>query len=109
MASGESRDPTAVPTWPSRVAGGSGVAVVPGKHEARTGAQVRASKGMAGGGLLSRRRPSAVPSTLPGLTAVFGMGTGVAPARWSPAKTRTVPSCQLRATASQGKELIEEG
>jgi len=38
-------------------------------------------KGMAGDGLLSQALSSQVPSTLQGLTAVFGMGTGVAPAR----------------------------
>ena len=32
-------------------------------------------------GLLSRNLSIAVPSALQGLTAVFGMGTGVAPAR----------------------------
>ena len=53
--------------------------------EARPANPDGASSGMAGGGLLSHRRSSEVPSTLPGLTAVFGMGTGVAPARWSPA------------------------
>ena len=36
-------------------------------------------------GLLSHDLAVAVPSTLQGLTTVFGMGTGVAPARWSPA------------------------
>jgi hypothetical protein len=35
----------------------------------------------AGNGLLSRHLSVAVPSALQGLTAVFGMGTGVAPAR----------------------------
>src|SRR5213075_1589125 len=34
----------------------------------------------AGDGLLSRALSGGVPSALPGLTAVFGMGTGVAPA-----------------------------
>ncbi len=38
-------------------------------------------KGTAGDGLLSRDLAIAVPSALQGLTAVFGMGTGVAPAR----------------------------
>ena len=40
---------------------------------------------MADDGLLSHDLSIAVPSTLRGLTTVFGMGTGVAPARWSPA------------------------
>ena len=40
-----------------------------------------AFKGKAGDGLLSRNLSIAVPSALQGLTAVFGMGTGVAPAR----------------------------
>jgi hypothetical protein len=35
----------------------------------------------AGDGLLSHRLSPAVPSALQGLTAVFGMGTGVTPAR----------------------------
>ena len=35
----------------------------------------------AGDGLLSHHLAMAVPSALQGLTAVFGMGTGVAPAR----------------------------
>ena len=38
-------------------------------------------KGKAGDGLLSHHLAMAVPSALQGLTAVFGMGTGVAPAR----------------------------
>ena len=41
----------------------------------------RALKGKAGDGLLSHHLSMAVPSTLRGLTTVFGMGTGVAPAR----------------------------
>ena len=36
---------------------------------------------VAGDGLLSQALSSQVPSALQGLTAVFGMGTGVAPAR----------------------------
>ena len=42
--------------------------------------------GMAGDGLLSHDLSIVVPSALRGLTTVFGMGTGVAPARWSAAK-----------------------
>src|SRR5262245_37254554 len=38
-------------------------------------------KGKAGDGLLSHHLAMAVPSALQGLTTVFGMGTGVAPAR----------------------------
>ena len=41
--------------------------------------------GMAGDGLLSHDLAIVVPSALRGLTTVFGMGTGVAPARWSTA------------------------
>lgn len=37
---------------------------------------------MAGGGLLSQEVSLQVPSTLTGLTAVFGMGTGVALSLW---------------------------
>jgi hypothetical protein len=40
-----------------------------------------AFKREAGNGLLSHNLSVAVPSALQGLTAVFGMGTGVAPAR----------------------------
>jgi hypothetical protein len=39
----------------------------------------------AGGGLLSRDLSIGVPSALQGLTTVFGMGTGVAPALQPPA------------------------
>ncbi len=41
----------------------------------------RALKRKAGNGLLSHEGSLAVPSTLTGLTAVFGMGTGVALSR----------------------------
>src|SRR5690606_39694905 len=41
----------------------------------------------AGGDVLSHPVSRAVPSALRGLTAVFGMGTGVAPAPWPPAST----------------------
>ncbi len=41
--------------------------------------------GDAGDGLLSRVLSNGVPSALQGLTTVFGMGTGVAPALQSPA------------------------
>ena len=37
-------------------------------------------EGGAGDGLLSRALSGGVPSALQGLTTVFGMGTGVAPA-----------------------------
>jgi hypothetical protein len=37
--------------------------------------------------LLSHTVTHAVPSALRGLTAVFGMGTGVALSLWSPGKT----------------------
>jgi hypothetical protein len=47
----------------------------------RTVCSVGPSKGEAGNGLLSHNLSVAVPSALQGLTAVFGMGTGVAPAR----------------------------
>src|SRR5258705_7578527 len=46
----------------------------------------------AGDGLLSRVLSNGVPSALQGLTTVFGMGTGVAPALQSPAKI----SCQKK-------------
>ena len=47
----------------------------------RGGSQGPAPTGEAGDGLLSHLLSEAVPSTLQGLTTVFGMGTGVAPAR----------------------------
>jgi hypothetical protein len=51
-------------------------------HEARPGTRPeRAFSLEAGGGLLSQGISPQVPSTLTGLTAVFGMGTGVAPSR----------------------------
>ena len=46
------------------------------KRGTREGCPVRG----AGDGLLSRALAGGVPSALQGLTAVFGMGTGVAPA-----------------------------
>ena len=48
----------------------------PAAHEEQPGIE-----GMAGDGLLSHHLSVAVPSTLRDLTSVFGMGTGVAPAR----------------------------
>ena len=39
-----------------------------------------------GGDLLSHPVTQAVPSALRGLTAVFGMGTGVSPSPWPPKK-----------------------
>ena len=42
---------------------------------------IRAFQWVAGDGLLSHRFSAAVPSALQVLTTVFGMGTGVAPAR----------------------------
>jgi hypothetical protein len=41
-----------------------------------------------GGVLLSHAVAHAVPSALRGLTAVFGMGTGVALSLWSPGKIK---------------------
>jgi hypothetical protein len=41
-------------------------------------------KEIPGNDLLSRPVARAVPSALTGLTAVFGMGTGVTPSLWSP-------------------------
>ena len=55
--------------------------MAPKDSEARHPRGHRASKEKAGDGLLSRNLSVAVPSALQGLTAVFGMGTGVAPAR----------------------------
>ena len=60
--------------------------VVPGmggaKQKARECWRARpGSQEKAGDGLLSHHLSVAVPSALQGLTAVFGMGTGVAPAR----------------------------
>src|SRR5690606_41814568 len=46
-----------------------------------------------GGVLLSQGRTSQVPSALEGLTAVFGMGTGVTPPLWPP---KSVVNCERR-------------
>jgi hypothetical protein len=45
--------------------------------------------------LLSHPVTRAVPSALEGLTAVFGMGTGVTPPLWSPRKSREESSVLL--------------
>jgi hypothetical protein len=42
------------------------------------------SESRVGGDVLSHRVAPAVPSALWGLTAVFGMGTGVTPTLWPP-------------------------
>ena len=47
----------------------------------------------AGDGLLSRVLSNGVPSALQGLTTVFGMGTGVAPALQSPAIFKMTLDC----------------
>ncbi len=62
-----------------RVGGSGGRRGAEWKHESPAGAGL--SKGMADNGLLSHLLAEAVPSALRGLTTVFGMGTGVAPAR----------------------------
>ena len=59
------------------------------------------SGGGAGDGLLSRALSGGVPSTLQGLTAVFGMGTGVAPALWSPAIGQVSCNCLRPARAKR--------
>jgi hypothetical protein len=55
----------------------------------------------AGDGLLSRVLSDGVPSALQGLTTVFGMGTGVAPALQSPAYI----SCQKMKLGRQDSNL----
>ena len=50
-----------------------------GKKMARHLGRYRASKKIPGSVLLSHHGNAAVPSAQEGLTAVFGMGTGVAP------------------------------
>ena len=52
-----------------------------GKQKAPPGDAWRGLLREAGDGLLSHNLSIAVPSALQGLTSVFGMGTGVAPAR----------------------------
>ncbi len=57
------------------------------KEKAPTPEGIGASRGMRknpGNVLLSHQVTLAVPSALEGLTAVFGMGTGVTPPLWSP-------------------------
>ena len=51
------------------------------QNEARKSWGSPGFEGKADDGLLSHHLAVAVPSALQGLTAVFGMGTGVAPAR----------------------------
>ena len=53
-----------------------------------------------GGVLLSQGATPQVPSALTGLTAVFGMGTGVSPPPWPP---ETVRSRGLNDTIHQGQ------
>ena len=55
--------------------------------------------------LLSHAVYREVPSGLKGLTAVFGMGTGVAPSLWSPGKS--VTSCQLSVVSDRFRAQIE--
>src|SRR5260370_16894311 len=54
----------------------------PGKSRMR--AILRAKEKDLGDDLLFQTVASPVPSALTGLTAVFGMGTGVSPSLWSP-------------------------
>jgi hypothetical protein len=55
----------------------------PGEVNAQP-AGLRAKEKDLGDDLLSQTVASPVPSALTGLTAVFGMGTGVSPSLWSP-------------------------
>lgn len=57
---------------------------------------------IAGSDLLSRPVARKVPSALVGLTAVFGMGTGVAPPLQPPAKYRAIFSTANARVATQG-------
>ena len=69
------------PMWPSPFVRGLGT-------RQRKNPERQESLGVlrgAGGGLLSRDLSIGVPSALQGLTTVFGMGTGVAPALQPPA------------------------
>ncbi len=54
--------------------------------------------------LLSHRPAPAVPSGLRGLTAVFGMGTGVTPSLGSPKSWWRVAGDELRVTGFAGNE-----
>ena len=58
----------------------------------------------AGGDVLSHPVARAVPSALRGLTAVFGMGTGVSPAPWPPASS---PRCEARGLWTRCSETSE--
>ena len=57
------------------------------KRTPRASFEARGAKFSAGDVLLSHKVALAVPWALTGLTAVFGMGTGVALSLWPPAKT----------------------
>ena len=60
-----------------------------------------------GGDLLSQGREAQVPSALRGLTALFGMGRGVAPSLSPPKNCETRPSADLEnCTAWPGKIKI---
>jgi hypothetical protein len=61
-----------------------------GRQKEKPGNESRASKLIPGDVLLSHAVYREVPSGLKGLTAVFGMGTGVAPSLRSPGKPLTV-------------------
>ncbi len=70
--------------------------------------QGRVYKKRRGGDLLYR---VAVPSALQGLTAVFGMGTGGAPAQWPPqskvfTKKKSSLTCSDFAKAKSDKEEV---
>ena len=59
---------------------GFGRPLIPENEKTPDRRTIRGSHREAGDGLLSRALSGGVPSALQGLTAVFGMGTGVAPA-----------------------------
>src|SRR5260370_42506786 len=55
---------------------------------------LRAKEKDLGDDLLSQTVASPVPSAQTGLTAVFGMGTGVSPPLWSPKSLSGVRDCE---------------
>src|SRR5690606_31935437 len=73
-----------------RPAPGQGRSAPPMRTRVRGNGWDGREKMWAGGDVLSHPVSRAVPSALRGLTAVFGMGTGVAPAPWPPASTSSL-------------------
>src|ERR1700693_306334 len=81
----EGRSHSAQPAIRLHYPGRVGTRPVSGRRHGRgAGAVLQAKEKDLGDDLLSQTVASPVPSAQTGLTAVFGMGTGVSPSLWSP-------------------------